>query len=271
MLEEKIAMIDDTIKDWSSQRSLRAEEYREVKEAKKLDYLDVWLEYMTLDFPFEKTYIKVYSESHYLEIYRDSEGSNKRELMTIYFREDWETKEYTALETSVYSSSSNDQWELERLITVGAVAKVLLDHGDDILAALNTVRKNWKEKYDNAFKALCTADSMINKWNEEKNKVYLDHVKELLMTEGLTFKDKLGSFELRYDEDVNAIKSIKVTDVSASGKTCTVEVEQYWLYYEEIGKRTFEKVRMSKLESLYWQYRDYVLLAEEKDELPVAS
>jgi len=102
--------------------------------------------------------------------------------------------------------------------------------------------------------------------------VYLDHARDLLMSEGLTFTDKLASLELRYDQDVTSIKTIKVTDVSASGKTCTVEVEQYWSYYDQIEKRTYEKVRVSKLENLYWQYRDYVLLAEKKeDELAVAS
>ena len=89
------------------------------------------------------------------------------------------------------------------------------------------------------------------------------------MGEGLTFPGRLGSFELRYDQDINAIRTIRVTDTSASGKTATIEVEQYYSYHDEIVKRTFEKVRVSKLSNLYWQYRDYVLLADLK-ELEVA-
>ena len=264
MLEEKIAIIDDTIKDWSSQRSLRAEEFSRVKEAREIDYHDVWVDYLALDFPFKGTYLRVYNGR--MEIHRDVDDRNRRELMTVYFREDWETKEFTELNTSVYSSSEDSQWELERLTTVGAVANVLLNHYDDILAALNTVKAKWSEKYTNAFSDLRKADSMIHNWQNEKNKLYLDHAENLLMSEGLTFTDKLGSFDLRYDQNVNNIKTIKVTDVSASGKTCTVEVEQYWSYYDQIEKRTYEKVRVSKLDSLYWQYRDYVLLAEKKEE-----
>ena len=113
------------------------------------------------------------------------------------------------------------------------------------------------------------ADSMIHHWNSEKNRIYLDHAEELLMNEGLTFPGKLGSFELRWDQNINAIRNIRVTDTSVSGKTCTIEVEQYWSYHDEIQKRTFEKVRVSKLSDLYWQYRDYVLLADLK-ELEVA-
>jgi len=222
MLEEKIAIIDDTIKDWSNQRSLRAEEFSRVKEAREIDYHDVWVDYLALDFPFKGTYLRVYNGR--MEIHRDVDDRNRRELMTVYFREDWETKEFTELNTSVYSSSEDSQWELERLVTVGTVAQILLDHSDDILAALNTVSRNWKGGYDNAFKALSIADSMIDHWHKEKDKVYMNHAKELLMSEGLTFTDKLGSFDLRYDQNVNSIKTIKVTDVSASGKTCTVEV-----------------------------------------------
>ena len=84
------------------------------------------------------------------------------------------------------------------------------------------------------------------------------------MSEGLTFPDKLGSFELRYDQDINNIRTIKVIDTSASGKTATIEVEQYYSYQDELVKRTFEKVRVSKLKDFLWQYRDYVLLADLK-------
>ena len=269
MLKEKVESIDKMIEEWERQRKASARHFEEIKEGRLDEYSRVWMDYLADDFPFENTYIGIHDGR--VEIHRDVDDRNRRELMTVYFREDWETKEFTELNTSVYSSSEDSQWELERLTTVGAVANVLLPHYDDILAALNTIKAEWSEKYTNAFADLRKTDSMIHNWQNEKNKVYLDHAENLLMSEGLTFTDKLGSFELRYDQVVNNIKTIKVLDTSASGKTCTVEVEQYWSYYDQIEKRTYEKVRVSKLDSLYWQYRDYVLLAEEKDELAVAS
>ena len=256
-MKDKIESIDKMIEEWERQRSASARRFEEIKEGRTDEYSRVWMDY--LDFPFDNTSIILHNER--IEVHRD-EGDRTREIMTVYFREDWESKEFTQLKTSVYSSSEDSQWELERLTTVGAVANVLLDHYDDILAALNTVRSEWAERYNSAFTDLRKADSMIHTWHNEKNKIYLDHAEELLMTEGLTFPDKLGSFELRYDRDINNIRTIKVTDTSASGKTCTIEVEQYWSYYDELRKQTFEKVRVSKLENLYWQYRDYVLLAD---------
>jgi len=268
-MEDKIKSIDKMIEEWERQRSASARRFEEVKEGRIDEYSRVWMDYLADDFPFENTTIRLYNER--MEIHRDVEDSNRREIMSIYYREDWETKEFTQLSTGVYSSSEDSQWELERLTTVGAVANVLLNHYDDILAALNTVKSEWAERYSSAFTDLRKADSMIHHWQNEKNKVYLDHAEQLIMSEGLTFPGKLASFELRYDQDVNAIRTIRVTDTSASGKTCTVEVEQYWSYHDEIQKRTFEKVRMSKLDSLYWQYRDYVLLADLSEEIAVAS
>mgnify|MGYP003343230936 CR=1 FL=1 len=269
MLKEKVESIDKMIEEWERQRKASARRFEEIKEGRLEEYSRVWMDYLADDFPFKNTSIRIHNER--IELHRDVDDRNRRELMTVYFREDWETKEFTKFNTSVYSSSEDSQWELERLTTVGAVANVLLNHYDDILAALNTVKSEWAEKYNSAFADLRKADSMINTWQNEKNKLYLNHARDLLMSEGLTFTDKLGSFELRYDQDVTSIKTIKVTDISASGKTCTVEVEQYWSYYDEIQKRTYEKVRVSKLDNLYWQYRDYVLLAEKEDEVAVAS
>lgn len=268
-MEDKIKSIDKMIEQWERQRSYSARRFEEVKEGRIDEYSRVWMDYLADDFPFENTTIRLYNER--MEIHRDVEDSNRREIMSIYYREDWETKEFTQLSTGVYSSSEDSQWELERLTTVGAVANVLLDHYDDILAALNTVKSEWAERYSSAFADLRKADLEINNWQNYKNKVYLDHARDLLMSEGLTFPGKLASFELRYDQDVNAIRTIRVTDTSASGKTCTVEVEQYWSYHDEIQKRTFEKVRMSKLDNLLWQYRDYVLLADLSEEIAVAS
>ena len=266
-MEDKITVLDGIIDDWERQRVMSARRFEEIKEARLDEYSRVWMDYLADDFPFQNTYIRMHNER--LEVHRDIEDRNRREIMTVYFREDWESKEFTKLTTSVYSSSEDSQWELERLTTVGAVANVLLNHYDDILAALNTIKLEWSEQYNSACNDLRKADSMIHTWQYEKNKLYLDHAEDLLMREGLTFPGKLASFELRWDQDVNAIRTIRVTGTSASGKTCTIEVEQYYSYHDETVKRTFEKVRVSKLSNLYWQYRDYVLLAD-LEELEVA-
>ena len=191
-MEEKIQSIDKMIEEWERQRAMSARRFEEIKEARLEEYSRVWMDYLAGDFPFESTYIRMFNER--VEIHRDVEDRNRREIMTVYFREDWETKEFTKLTTSVYSSSEDSQWELERLTTVGAVANVLLDHYDDILAALNTTKSEWSESYSSAFTDLRKADSMINHWHNEKNKIYLDHAEELLMGEGLTFPGRLGSY-----------------------------------------------------------------------------
>lgn len=265
-IKEKIESIDKMIAEWERQRSFSARKFEEVKEGRTEEYTRLWMGYLSDKFPFENTHIRMSSER--LEVYRDVEDSNRRELMTIYFREKWGVEEFTELNTSVYSSSENSQWELERLITVGAVANVLLDHYDDILAELNTVKSEWSERWSSAYKDIRNADLEINNLHNYKNKIYLDHAENLLMGEGLSFDkaNRLGSFRINQDWNVSSIINAKVTEVSKSGKTCTIEVEQYFSYYDQTEKRTYHKVRMRNVEDLLWQYRDYFLKAEVENQ-----
>jgi len=265
---QKIKLLDEMIELQEEQVERYRKALRAVEEQRREDYAVVWNEYLT-DFPFDDTTIKV-SDSR-VEICRDREDYPGKELMTIYVRDSWGEEDFKSLDTSVYSSSDNSDFELERLVTVGAVAQVILDHQDNILKELNTLRQVWKDRIREAHTAFSEARNTFNSLHRDKNNVYLDHARELLMGEGLTFHDRLGSFDYRFDHEIRAIQKAKVTEVSASGKTCTLEVVQYFSYYDEERTQTLTKVRMGKLDDLLWQYRDYVLLAEEKDELEVAS
>lgn len=265
---QRIKLLDEMIELQERQVEGRGKALLALEKRRREDYGVVWNEYLK-DFPFHNTTIKV-GDSR-VEICRDREDYPSKELMTIYMRDRWGEEGFTSLETSVYSSSDNSDFELERLVTVGAVAQVLLDHHDNILAELNSIRSVWRDKVKEATKALGDARSALRSLEQDKNNVYLDHGRELLMGEGLTFHDKLGSFDYRFDHEVRAVRTAKVTEVSASGKTCTVEITQYFSYYDEERTQTLTRVKMSNLDSLLWQYRDYVLLAEEKDELEVAS
>src|SRR5210317_1339294 len=127
MLKEKVESIDKMIEEWERQRSASARHFEDIKESRLDEYSRVWMDYLADDFPFENTYIRMHNER--VEIHRDVDDRNRREL-----------------------------------ITVGAVANVLLNHYDDILAALNTAKSEWAERYNSAFTDLRKADSMIHNW-----------------------------------------------------------------------------------------------------------
>ena len=85
--------------------------------------------------------LKVSSSGRSISFLRPEDGSSyDKELMSLYVREDWNTGELEKIDTSVYSTSDNSLFELERLQLVGEVASILIDFQDDILAALNQCR-----------------------------------------------------------------------------------------------------------------------------------
>ena len=219
-------------------------------------YFEVIKEYFGGEFTLDDVYIK-HDRGTVFEVKRPNPSYNyDKELLTLRLREDWQTGEFTGIETSMYSTNDNSQWELERLFTAGEVAKILLDFQDDIIAKFNTVKANFKEEYSAAHKDKWTCEADISKLKDEKNQTFISIAEELLEGEGLNFdKDKKGSIDLRWDWTIRGIERARIVNKTASGKSADIEITTYG------SSKVYEKVRMSNIENLLWQYRDYVLTA----------
>jgi len=217
---------------------------------------NVMQKYFGGEFTLDDVYISKptygYSGGSY-EIKRPNKDYNyDKELMTIRFHEDWKTSEFDSIETSLYSTSDNSQWELERIFTNGEVAKVLLDHGDDILAEMNTVRLTNQEEIDDARTEVYKVESSIANLKNEITTIEINETTELLEGEGLVFEEgKKGSMDLRWDWTIRGIDSARILSKTASGKSCNIELKVY-----DREPVVYEKVRMSNVDSLIWQYRD---------------
>ena len=63
-----------------------------------------------------------------------------KELISISVRpKSWRDEEADSIETSFYSTSSTNDFELNRMIMIGNVGQVILDFQDDIIAEYNFV------------------------------------------------------------------------------------------------------------------------------------
>ena len=221
----------------------------------------VMQKYFGGEFTLDDVYIEKptggYSGASY-EVKRPSKDYNyDKELMTIRFHEDWKTSEMDSIETSLYSTSDNSQWELERIFTNGEVAKVLLDHGDDLLAEMNVVRLTNKKEIDAARTEIYKIESSITKLKTEINDIHLAEATEKLEGEGLLFGEgKKGAMDIKWDWTLRGINSAKIISKTASGKSCNIEIQAY-----DSEPNIYENVRMSNVDSLLWQYRDYVINA----------
>ena len=253
----KAQIIDQIIEKKKEELATLTETFKKVEKKRDQMYFEIIQEYFGGEFTLDDVYFKHdYSTTFSVQRPHDSYDYDK-ELLTIRFKEDWKTGEFTDVETSMYSTNDNSQWELERLFTAGEVAKVLLDHGDDIIAKFNSYKDSFAEEYKAAKDAKWSCEGDIQKLKDEKNQTFLDKARTLLNGEGLVFdKEKKGSIDLRWDWTLRGITSAKILSKTASGKSADIEISTY-------GEtpRVYEKVRTSNIDVLLWQYRDYVINA----------
>jgi len=254
----KAQILDQIIEKKQEELAQLTETYKEVEKKRDQMYFEIIQEYFGGEFTLDDVYFKHdYGTSFELKRPHDQYDYDK-ELITIRVKEDWKTSEFINIETSMYSTNDNSQWELERLVTSGEVARVLLDYGDDIIAKFNSYKESFSEEYNAAQKAKWLAEGDLQKLKDEKNQTYLDIATSLLNSDGLEFSnDKKGTIDIKWDWTLRGITSAKILSKTASGKSADIEISCY-------GEtpRVYEKVRMSNIDALKWQYRDYVLTAE---------
>ena len=254
----KAQIIDQIIEKKNEELEVVREKFNSIEKERDQKYFETIQGYFGGEFTLEDVYIKHdYSSTFVVKRPHDQYDYDK-ELITIRFRDDWNTGEFINIETSMYSTNDNSQWELERIYTAGEVAKVLLDHGDDILAAVNNTKDAYAEKYNEARDARWAVEADIQKLKDEKNQSYLDIAREKLNGEGLVFEgNQKGAIDLRWDFTIRGITSAKILSKTASGKSADIEIATW-----DNEPRTYEKVRMSNIEYLLTQYRDNVILAK---------
>jgi len=253
----KAQIIDQIIEKKQEELATLTETFKEVETKRDQMYFGIIQEYFGGEFTLDDVYFHHDYGTTFVVKRPNKDYNYDKEMITLRFKEDWRTGEFTDIETSMYSTNDNSQWELERLFTAGEVAKVLLDHGDDIVAKFNSYKESFREEYTNAKNAKWSCEGDIQKLKDEKNQTFLDKAKDLLNAEGLVFdKEKKGTIDIKWDWTLRGITSAKILSKTASGKSADIEISTY-------GEtpRVYEKVRTSNIEALLWQYRDYVINA----------
>ena len=254
----KAQIIDQIIEKKIEELDVVKEKFNAIEKKRDQKFFETIQGYFGGEFTLGDVYIKHDYSSTFVVKRPNPEYNYDKELITLRFRDDWRTGEFTEIETSMYSTNDNSQWELERIYTAGEVAKVLLDHGDDIIAAFNHTKDAFAEKYNKAREARWSVEADIQKLKDEKNQSYLDIAEQKLNGEGLVFEgDKKGAIDLRWDWTVSGITSARIVKKTASGKSADIEISTWGN-----EPRVYEKVRMSNINVLLHQYRDKVILTK---------
>lgn len=251
----KAEILDQIIEKKKEELKTLTNTYVEVEKKRDAQYFEIIQKYFGGEFTLDDVYFH-HDYSNCFVVKRPNSLYNyDKEIITLRLRDDWKTGEFTGIDTSMYSTNDNSQWELERIYTAGEVAKVLLDFGDDILAKFNSIQDAFQEEYEEAQRVKWACEVEVEKLKAEKDNSLLEIARTKLEEEGLSFTgDKKGSIDLRWDWTLRGITAAKIIAKTASGKSADIEITQF-------GRepQLFEKVRMSNIESLLNQYKTFVL------------
>jgi hypothetical protein len=189
------------------------------------------------------------------------EYSYKKELFNLYLRENWNfdgeenKKSFTGIDLSYYTTSTKgvDLWELRRLQMLGKIAEVVYDKHDEIVDAVNNAVIPFKAEFAEVFKELQDVGSEIRGVQQlitflEKEKIEMD-----LKGQGVDF-EKGRQIQLKWNYSPTVV-SIRLTDVSKSGKTCTAVFK--WAHGGNASQE--EKVNVESIIDQVYSIRENII------------
>ena len=113
----KAQIIDQIIEKKQEELALLTETFNEVEKKRDSMYFEIIQEYFGGEFTLDDVYFDHDYGTSFVVKRPHKEYNYDKEMITLRFRDDWKTGEFTDIETSMYSTNDNSQWELERLYT----------------------------------------------------------------------------------------------------------------------------------------------------------
>ena len=152
-----------------------------------------------------------------------------KELFTVYLRDNWKfdgvenTKSFDRVDLSYYSSSTrgDDAWELKRLRLLGKLAEVVEDNSFSMLYAVNQIALSFYAEHKEVYAEMNEVGKEIREIESKISTLEKSDIEFDLKNGGVEF-NKGVSIQLKYSY-TPTIKSIKLIDLSKSGKKCTAQ------------------------------------------------
>lgn len=198
---------------------------------------------------FKELTVKVSNDSAYFYMYSDEDKCEK-EIYNLYFYERYSSP--TTLQISYYSSSSNSEFELDRLVRLGNAAMIIKLSGQDILKEIDTIKSQYKHKFDELYEIKDNYEKQkrsYQKANDQAKKAEIEHA---LKSIGIVFSKGINiQIKSNYTPTID---SIRLTEVSKSGKTGTIVYR-----FSRGGIYTEQKVNIERiLDQILFHHKDIV-------------
>jgi hypothetical protein len=239
ILEKKIEVLNEQA------QSIRKEKY-EVQEKFEKDLTDTFKKYFR-GIVSEDINVKCSSSSIFF-YKRRGEDSFDTEIFSIYLRESYSLQDiadkYKNIELSYYTTSTNSDFELERLEALGKVAYVVRKCKKEILEKANALAEVYSAiiKAEQFYKKEDELGVQIRGFRGEIRNIKREERKKALFSEeGLVFEVPT-LIQLKYNYTPR-VTNIKLVDVSKSGKKATAV---FTFAHHSVGSRE-ENVSVEKV------------------------
>jgi len=152
------------------------------------------------------------------------ECTYKKELFSLYLREDWSQDDnisFKGVDLSYYSTSTKgiDSWELRRLQMLGILAEILVYRQQEIVDAANAASNTFKAEYKEVYAQMNEIGKELRAVEELIRVVEKEEIQLNLQNDGVEF-EKGKNIQLKFNYSPN-VKAIKLVDFSKSGKKAT--------------------------------------------------
>ena len=171
---------------------------------------------------------------------------------------------------SYYSTSTISDFEINRIITMGKVAQIIKDHGDDILKTITKIGQPYINTINPLRKEMWSAESEISSLEKEINDILKHKATFKLFKEGYEIpmdgKSGLERLNVRNDYIISQIKKVKFRDwTNDNRKSLTVELTRKTSRYDtekqeyvdgEDKVEVHSKVRISNVSHIIGKVRE---------------
>lgn len=165
--------------------------------------------------PFGEYQIQVNRES--ATFHAEDETGRNKELFSISFYERY--KEDTRLELSYYSTNTQSEFELDRLISLGEVARCIKSRSEHILKDLLDAKKSDDERLRQLYEIEFGYEKKVSEYQKLASEAKKGKITNNLITEGVGFSK--GVRIMLKHNFTPKITFIKLQDFSKSGKKAT--------------------------------------------------
>ena len=258
---KKVKLIEEIISKKQAEKKEFVQKRQKITLDKRVDLTEA-MEYFFPEILNDSTHLEV--SDNYVYFKRKHEDyTYPKDVLTLCLRgKSWRDEEIDRIETSFYSTTDDSKFELERMILLGNVAKILLDYSDDIIANWNCVVKKYKDILSDAHKKVWSKEKEITTLENEIAQIKKAAREKDLFNNGVEFKkgdyyDRI-SLDVRWDYRIYGIKGVKVTRVTPSGKSYDLDLkinrrrwnEKTELYEDFIEDRKVKSVRADNVWSM---------------------